>query len=95
MNPAEILGKMSALRLEAAQAGYQVALSESGQLSMLLSATTDKPLPLHKLSIDEARALVDSASQADCVLQVGDTCYYAHTAGETLKAHAECVGHQH
>jgi BTB/POZ domain len=59
--------------------GNQVALSESGQLTMLPSATTDKPVPLHELSMDEARALVDNASQADCVLQVGDTCYYAHT----------------
>jgi hypothetical protein len=67
------------LRLEAAQAGYQVAVSESGHLTMLPSATVDKPVLLHELTIDEARAVVDSASQADCVLQVGDTCYYAHT----------------
>jgi BTB/POZ domain len=34
---------------------------------------------LDECSTDEARALVDNVKHADCVLQVGDACYHAHT----------------
>jgi precorrin-6B methylase 1 len=79
MNPAEILGQISALRLEAARAGYQVALSGSGQFAMVPALGNSKPVLQDELSVDESRVLVDNAAQAGCVLQVGDTCYHAHT----------------
>jgi BTB/POZ domain len=74
-----VLGKALLLQQEAARMGHKLSLSEGGRFVTLPLPWTASAVSLDECSTDEARALVDNVKHADCVLQVGDTCYHAHT----------------
>jgi BTB/POZ domain len=74
-----VFGKALLLQQEAARMGHKLSLSEDGRFMTLPLPWKASEVSLDECSTDEARALVDNVKHADCVLQVGDGCYHAHT----------------
>eukprot|EP00953_Heterococcus_sp_UTEX-ZZ885_P008423 5052-Heterococcus_DN1.PRE.2 len=74
-----VLSKALLLQQEAARMGQKLSISKRGRFVTLPFPWIATAVSLDKCSADEARALVDNVKHADCVLQVGDTCYHAHT----------------
>jgi BTB/POZ domain len=74
----EAFSKVLILQQQIVRMGHRLSLTEDGRFITLPSPGATA-LNLDECSADEARALVDNVKHADCVLQVGESCYHAHT----------------
>jgi BTB/POZ domain len=74
-----VLGKALVLQQEAARMGHKLSVSAGGRFMTLPLPWAASDVSLDECTADEARALVDNVKHADCVLQIGDACYHAHT----------------